>query len=70
MMLDLKIQLNLIQTKLVLLVWLYVDAQNLQNKYHSNRDTWVMSKNQNKMAVTYYNVDFTTMISTRHWPVV
>ena len=36
---------------------LYAGVRNLQYECRSYRDNRVISKNQNKMAVTYYNID-------------
>ena len=50
-------QLCLIQSKLTRLVSLYAGVRNLQYEYRSYQDDRVISKNQNKMAVPYYNID-------------
>ena len=49
-----KIQLCLIQTKLAWLVLLNAGVRNLQYECHSYWDGWVISKNQNTMAIAYY----------------
>ena len=54
-----KIQLFPIPTKLARLVSLYAGVWNLQYECCSCRDGRVISKNQNKMAVAYYNMDVT-----------
>ena len=50
-----------IQTKLARLVSLYARVRNLQYECRSYRDSEVISKNQNKMTVTYYNIDLSAM---------
>ena len=54
---QLKIQLCPIPTKLARLVSLYAGVLNLQYECCSYRDGRVISKNQNKMAIAYYNID-------------
>ena len=52
-----KIQLCMIQTKLARLVLLYAGVRNLQYECRNYRDGGVISKNQNKMAVAFCNID-------------
>ena len=43
---------------------LYAGVRNLQYECRNYRDDRVISKNQNKMAVAYYNIDGTYSGST------